>query len=168
MKKIILLTLAVLMIASVAFGASVERWVRAFPVGTNGADGVGDSTYASLTGAAGAFDLEAAGAVTIKYAVAWTKSSDIDTLQITARTSMDGLNWIEIDCDTVEATGITSATYTVADSLMKYFQIYCRLAAVDNANAIRPQAISAHVIALGPNNQWIGTYGRRIQATLTE
>lgn len=161
MKRLILFALLILMIgANVLFAASVESYNILFP---NRTGTVSDSTYAQMSAAAKAVDLWKSKAGTqqgsavfpfecdrFRYTVSWTKTSDIDTLHVIVRTSSDLTNWVVADSQTSTATGVKTHVFTLSDtsatSLQRYVQIYAKLAAVDNANAIRWQNIGLTVI----------------------
>lgn len=156
------------MIASVAWAADVERYLLVLPASTNGADGVNDSTYASMSGVSKAIDLNASGIYRVLSQVSWTKSSDVDSMHVIMRTSANGTDWFVIDSTAKTASGSVRKNFTQADSLLRYVQIYVKLAVDDQGAGIRPQAVSAYANYLAYDNRNVGYYGRTYQGVINE
>ncbi len=143
MKRWICLVAVLMLVASMALGASKEEFITAIPKG----DPTKDSTYAQVaSSAADWISLEAAEYrfSRLEVAVYWTKTADIDTLELKFRVAGDPTAPICVDSLAMTASGAYQKVYTL-DSLdlaaMQYWQVVARFGVIDNANALRTQPI---------------------------
>lgn len=151
MKKVFLLTLAVLMIASIAFAGVGKRYVLLYPPPVASSD----STLTSISVASRAVDLteQLPGVEAIKWSVGVTTAdTDIDSVSYFARVSFDGANWITVNSDVNTASTVAGTTWGGAFSSdstyfgAKYFQIIGLVAGDDAGTAIQTIYITPTVI----------------------
>lgn len=179
MKKLFLLTLAVLMIASAAYGAICGKHVVLFPQN--------DASNARASSSA-VTDTSLAGVSTAAYALnldefesfarmSWwvnvtTADTDIDSVSYVLRTSPDGVTWVVVNSDVNTASTVAGTNWTGncdADSLLRYVQLVARVIGDEAGTAIQTIAITPLITlsdAYGVVRKRIG--GKAIVVSLNE
>lgn len=155
MKKLFLLTLAVLMIASAIYAAPGGRYVVLYPitdaiqaknVSTAGADTL-LSTYSTAAYALNLDEFESFARMSWWVNVT-TADTDIDSISYYVRTSPDGVNWVNVNSDVNTASTVAGTNWTGncdADSLLRYVQILARVVGDEGGTALQTITITPMV-----------------------
>lgn len=170
MKKLFLITLAVLMVASVAFGAIGGSYYVLWPnLGASYNQGaLADSLLTEWNSKAYAINLTEYGPGIADigiFAEVSVTDADIDSVSYFFRTSADGVNWkiIASDVNTSAAAGSAAANINTVigiDSTLQYVQLLARVVGyAASGNAIQPITLTPQIKFINGTGEVIRWYG---------